>query len=336
MALSQLAELVLDQINRSSRGNAHTGKYLAFEQLEERFSDYTEDEILSALDELKVAQLIREPEESEGFYFLTPVADKQLSAARPKANAEPKIGYTPNDLEFKILQFLKDNTNRGRPKKETPVGLAQDITRKYSEYDRSQVETAIEILAYQKLLQKKTESFRHDPKAWNPTSKERARTIKTEYVSLTGKALLLLDNRSEGNNTAVFDQSTPYSTRRKLETIFENGTKQIAIADNYVGRKTLDYLQVAKVPVRILTSSWLEKNFEAALEDFEQQYSSTIKIQRLDGVLHGRFIIVDDKYYLIDHSIKDFGAKPSTLIEILDPIVQDAYKKLISDNWPKE
>jgi hypothetical protein len=333
--LSELAKVVLFKISKSNFGTDQTGKFMTVDMLEQAFGDAELPNITQAIEELKVAKFVKEIEESDDAYFLTPYGEAYLQ--QPRRSSLPtsaKLEYVLNALEEGILQFFYGKGRNGRVRKETPTGLMQDFARTHTDIERDDIAEAIDILVYQKYLSKKTESHRFDPKVWNKYSNEKARTIKTEYVDLTGKALLHIKNRTVSKSSAaVFDSSTPYATRRQLETIFEEAKKLIYIGDNYIGRKTLDYLQMAKVPVRIITSSNTERNFDAALEDFRAQYPSTIDIKVVEGVLHGRFIIADDRYYALDHSIKDFGSKQSTLMEMIDAPVQAAYKKLFDDNW---
>lgn len=237
-------------------------------------------------------------------------------------------------IEEDILRFFYEKTKKSGPR-ETTTGLVHDFHREHKDIERNDIEEAITILISQKYLTEKNVTTKFDPKIYNKFSKERVQTIRTTYIELSGKALLHLKGREENNvaTTALFDSSQPYAVRRKLENIFENAKSQIRIADNYIGRKTLDYLQVATVPVQIITSSKEEKNFSLALNDFEAQYPSSIEIKIVDNKLHGRFVIADDKYFVLDHSIKDFGDKPSTIVEVIDLPVQTAYKKLFDDNW---
>ncbi len=333
--MSRTAQAIFALLQQSPLKTDILGPYITLDFLESRFGEKRMPEVNEALRELVITELIEEIEQSEDAYKLTPYALTYDAIQKGiKSQNNKKAAYTPNDLEDSILRFFYDLGRNRRVNKETPVGLARRFKRENPNFeDDNDIQEAISILLSKKYLAKETKSTRITTQARRGIPGKNT-SIKTVYISLSGEALLYLKNRNdEVRKTQIYDQSTPYSARRKLEDIFENAKSKIRIGDNYIGRRTLDYLKISTVPIQILTSSNREKNFDSALTDFRQEHSQTVEIQIKDGALHGRFIIADDRFYILDHSIKDFGKKLSSIVEVTDGTVQAAIKKIFIDNW---
>ena len=118
--------------------------------------------------------------------------------------------------------------------------------------------------------------------------------------------------------------------------MFGEAERSIEIIDNYIGKRTLDYILAAKdkgIPVRIITSNYEEKGFDEALPDFEKEFGGEFEIKVKQGAFHGRIIIVDGSAHLLDHSIKDFGSKPSSIVRVEEPAINDLCVGLFESNW---
>lgn len=337
--ISKLANVILFTISKKGRQADAIGRFMSIEEIKVYFADTDKAEIKEALAELLETKYLRPYESNKHVYILTPFGEAFLANPNPRTSTPSRQNeYTLNLLESKVLHYFHEAAQKRGPKyKNTAKKLAREFASQNSEFNENEVSDAINILIYQKYFDKKIrQTFVHASMGSGKTGP--ISSHNNEYIVLSGKALLYLNNRSERPSSAeIFDKETPYKTRRKLEEIFESAKKHIVIGDNYIGRKTLDYLQVADVPVRILTSSTKERGFDAALDDFRKEYPRALDIQTADGVFHGRFIIVDDdRYYTLDHSIKDFGSKPSTIIEIVDNPVKEGFKKIIDSNWETE
>jgi len=331
--LSELARVILSTISKSGQRADAIGRFMGIDELKNYFQGTDKTELKEAVSKLLEINYLRK---HNRVYILTPFGEDFLANPTPRLIAKSHQNkYELNSLESNILRYFhEEEQKRGSRYKNRAKKLAREFIAINPEFNEGEISDAINILIYQKYFDKKIQQL---PALKNRGSGKTgpASSRKTEHIVLSGKALLYLNNRSQRTvNAEVFDRGTPYKTRRKLEEVFESAKKQIIIADNYVGRKTLDYLQVGNAPVRILTSSTKERGFDSALDDFRNEYPHSINIQTADGKFHGRFIIIDSgKYYTLDHSIKDFGSKPSTIIEIVDNPVQEAYKKIINDNW---
>jgi len=243
------------------------------------------------------------------------------------------MSYSPSVLERSILEFA-----RGVFQRQT-IFHSDDLVRRFirtnDTHTRTEIEDAIQILTSQKYFDKEVKTTKV------PGFKSRyvgvstpSTTFKTEYLRISGKALLYLDNReSSTTQSEILGSGSSYNVRRKFEETFSSAKTRIEIVDNYIGRVTLDYLLSGNAPIKIITSSKSEKNFDNALKSFREQYENTIDIKIVDNIFHGRFMIVDERYYLIDHSIKDFGSKPSTFIEIKEDAVKKTYEALFTKYW---
>lgn len=241
--------------------------------------------------------------------------------------------FNPNETELHILKTLYEQSLSKYLTRASIIRICKDDTNGFSK--RGIIE-ALDVLISKRFFDKKqfSTSSRN-----TPYEDKRLPTIKTEKYKLSGKALLYINGRDKGKAkeaahiSQAVDSSTPYSVQRDFEKIFEQATQRILIVDNYIGRKTLDYLLIAKVPIRIITTSFTEQGFDTAKQAFLAQYQSTMDIKVKNGVFHGRFIIADDKYYVVDHSIKDYGKKPSMIVEIVDSDIQKSMLTLFNSNW---
>ena len=330
--LSTYAVAILDHIKNNTRVVPGYGKVSSVQELKVAFGIKREseelEELKAAIKELAKKKLILEIQ--RGALSITPLGNTY----RPNVttSSKPSAGYILNQMEMGILQHFYERTNKGH-EKETIKGLTQDVCHKYTDWTREQVEEAIKVLVYQKFLDKKDVSSKM---AFGMGGKKEYMSVKTHYVLLSGKALMLLSNRDASPHmvaASIHVAESPYSTRRRLEEVFAAAKSSIRVVDAYIGRKTLDYLLSASVPIKIITSSQKEKNFDQALIDFQTEFKPGIEV-RESNAFHGRVIILDEsRVYLIDHSIKDFGSKPSSIVELTEPEVQKVYNQLFNDSW---
>ena len=253
--------------------------------------------------------------------------------------------WKPAKIEHDILILVKERQikeRRGLHESE----ILRFTSRTYPDlYSKSEINDAITVLSGKKFLKKEVKiqkivaiKNRFGGKVGVPT-----RSHKLDLYTVPDKGILYLremqGNVPEGPGTRLYNSSEPYSIRRLFEGLFSGTSSDIKIIDNYLGKKTLDYLLTAKgnnVPVRILTSSNKESGFDAAFVDFKNEYDAEARIQEKPGRFHGCVIIVDDQAYIIDHSIKDFGSKPSSIIKVEEPAINDKYLELFAENWAAE
>jgi len=250
--------------------------------------------------------------------------------------------YTPNDVEAKLLRAVYAHDKEHRRKKHTSRDLVNTAHNAHPDISKDDFEAALTILLSKRYFTKAV--YRQSvaqQKAMFPS------LVKTNHVfmptstttySLSGEALLYLEGRHDTGTAkptvTAFDNTAIYRARRALETIFEGAKQHIKIEDNYIGRRTLDLLLSAKnVPIQIITKSQKETNFASALVDFQRDYGGTIEIKDEDAKFHGRFLIIDDQVYIIDHSLKDFAEKPSAIVMIEASEVNRQYLQYFEHTW---
>jgi hypothetical protein len=250
--------------------------------------------------------------------------------------------WRPSKIEHDILTLVKERqAKEKRGLHETEI--VRFVSRTYPDlYSKTEINDAIVVLAGKKFLKKDTEIQRIPAMRNRHTNKVDvpARSHKLELYTVSDKGILYLREMNgeapEGPGIQLYNSSEPYSVRRLFEGLFSGASKDIKIIDNYLGKKTLDYLMAAKgrnVPIKIMTSSSKEGGFDSALADFISEYDAKVDIQEKPGSFHGRVTIVDGQAYILDHSIKDFGSKPSSITKVEEPVINSKYLELFEENW---
>lgn len=248
---------------------------------------------------------------------------------------------TLNEAELNILKLMSELEVKHQ--KHTPTEVKQRFRRLNKETQKADLDKSWTILVSSGYIKEWTETLSvATQKARLAVYRSPIRThlypIKTDYCKLTGKAILYLDGREVEASSSlameVHDVSAPFKSVRAIQTLFESAKKQIRIVDNYIGPRTLDYLMTENdVPIKIITETdKTEKGFATALGAFQQEYKGKIEIKDGSNKFHGRFIIIDEQGYLIDHSIKQFAEKPTALISLV-PEASKAYIDLFNKGW---
>ena len=123
----------------------------------------------------------------------------------------------------------------------------------------------------------------------------------------------------------------PFTAKSEIRDLAAKAEGVLFLVDAYVGISTLDCLRDVHHPIRILTGQKpqsVEHGFETALKEFRSE-GRTIEVRR-HAKLHDRYIMFNDRCWLVGGSIKDAGKKALNVIECLDSkqaIVGDSEKK---------
>lgn len=266
-----------------------------------------------------------------------------LSPQKPTPILQRPSGYTPSDTEAKLLRAVQSFEKEHDRKLHTDVDMVDIAHGAHPDITKKEFEVAFTILLSKRYFTKEVhrQSIAQQKAIFPALVKTNHvfMAYATTYYSLGGEALLFLNGRSGGNDPAnstvnVYDDTSPYKARRAFEELFETAKTEVKIVDNYIGRRTLDLLLITKnVPIKIITKTQKEANFASALTDFQKEYKGTIEIKDEDKKFHGRFIIIDDQTYLSDHSIKNFAEKPSSIVKVSEPEINQHYIKLFDDTW---
>lgn len=122
----------------------------------------------------------------------------------------------------------------------------------------------------------------------------------------------------------LYTEPRPFDAFKDIEEILRSAKNEIKIIDPYVDH-TLFTLYLIETPedidIKLLTYNMYDK-FKEVARKFKAQRSK-FKVRRSDKI-HERYIIVDNRAWIIGQSIKDAGRKPLSIIELND--VSTAFK----------
>ena len=161
------------------------------------------------------------------------------------------------------------------------------------------------------------------------TSWER-RDFHQEMRTRLEKLRPLLGNSTTPTEIAVPDDR-PFTAKSEIRDLVSKADGGVLLVDAYIGIITLDCFREVPHPIRILTGQHkqsIEQGFDAAVKDFRAE-GRVVDVRRHTR-LHDRYLIFNDRCWLVGSSIKDAGKKALNAIECLDSkqaIVSDAEKK---------
>lgn len=127
------------------------------------------------------------------------------------------------------------------------------------------------------------------------------------------------------------EENKPFTAKSEAREFIGKAETAVTIVDNYTGIGTLDCLRELDKPVHVLTGSRkqnIENNFSKPLSEFIRE-GHEIEIRR-HPKLHDRYIIFNDRCWMVGSSLKDAGKKTFNIIEcvdIKDKIISDVEKK---------
>jgi hypothetical protein len=142
----------------------------------------------------------------------------------------------------------------------------------------------------------------------------------------------LLDRPTAAIEISVSDER-PFTAKSEIRDLVAIANGPLFLVDPYVGISTLDCLRDVSHEIRILTGQQkqsVEPGFDSAIKDFQAE-GRTVEVRRHQK-LHDRYLIFNDRCWLIGSSIKDAGKKALNIIECLDSkkaIIEDAETKWI-------
>jgi hypothetical protein len=114
-------------------------------------------------------------------------------------------------------------------------------------------------------------------------------------------------------------EGRPFSAKSEAREFLAAAESAVMIIDPYIGIGTLDCLRDVRHPLRVLTGekpNSIEQGFEQAVKDFRSEGHS-IEI-RQHPKLHDRYLIFNDRCWLVGSSLKDAGKKTFSIIEMVD------------------
>jgi len=126
-------------------------------------------------------------------------------------------------------------------------------------------------------------------------------------------------------------EDQPFTAKSKAREFLENTETDVFIVDAYIGIGTLDCLRDVKHRISILTgdkNNSIGQGFDTALKDFRSE-GHEIEI-RCHPKLHDRYIVFNERCWLVGSSFKDAGKKTFSVIELIDgkaPILAEIERK---------
>lgn len=124
----------------------------------------------------------------------------------------------------------------------------------------------------------------------------------------------------------------PFTAKSEMREFIGRSDSDVTIVDNYIGVGTLDCLRDLKKPVKILTGSRrqnIEAGFHIALSEFINE-GYNIEIRR-HPKLHDRYIIFNDRCWMVGSSLKDAGKKAFNVIECVD--IKENILSDVTNKW---
>ena len=126
-------------------------------------------------------------------------------------------------------------------------------------------------------------------------------------------------------------ENHPFTAKSQAREFLAKAETTVTVVDNYIGLGTLDCLRDVQQPIRLLTGSHdqtIENGFSGALAAFRAEGCS-IEVRRHPR-LHDRYILFNDRSWLVGSSLKDAGKKQLNVIECVDTktaIVEEVERK---------
>ncbi len=114
-------------------------------------------------------------------------------------------------------------------------------------------------------------------------------------------------------------ESSPFTAKSHVRDMLDQAITSVKIVDQYIGARTLDCLRGVTESIFILTGKKrqsLENGFSRSLEDFKAE--GHIVEVRAHQNLHDRYMIFNDRCWLVGGSLKDAGKKTFSVIEVVD------------------
>jgi hypothetical protein len=146
--------------------------------------------------------------------------------------------------------------------------------------------------------------------------------VADEFVSLDavlkgtfkGVSLGAPDERSKALQTLYFAKGYRFEAQAQVRGYIAKALQQVRLVDRYVTIAVVQLLHVAPSDVRI--QIWTEKAREPDFEDAVKAVRDggrNIAVYYCGKEFHARFLIIDDRYWHLGHSLKDLGSSDAVI-----------------------
>lgn len=131
----------------------------------------------------------------------------------------------------------------------------------------------------------------------------------------------LLDMLSEGGTPTeiTVTEGRPFTAKSEAREFLATAETAVTVVDAYIGFGTLDCLRDIRHAIRVLTGerpNSIEPGFEKAMREFSLE-GHAIEV-RQHPKLHDRYLIFNERCWLVGSSLKDAGKKTFSVIEVVD------------------
>lgn len=133
------------------------------------------------------------------------------------------------------------------------------------------------------------------------------------------EALPNMINNSGLPTEITVSEDHQFTAKSEAREFLEKAETELFLVDPYIGVGTLDCLRSIQFSIRILTGTRknsIEPGFLIPLDQFRAE-GKEIEI-RAHAKLHDRYLVFNDRCWLVGSSLKDAGKKTFNIIEIVD------------------
>jgi len=260
-----------------------------------------------------------------------------------------------NAFLVKDMPVLKQTIGVGKPKAVTrtfPIWNDEPLVQYLREW-LSEIETNVFSLTRSRVWQivldlgKRLDRPRHINPSWFREQREHYLVEKKGFSPYDVQAYFkfrhppeIFRHREDWQNLLYVARSprlekvyekTPYDAYKDIQNILISARKEVDIIDPFVDDSIFElylYDVHPSVKIRLITTNMYGKFREVAKRFKIQKPSFEIGIS---NEVHDRYLIIDDRVWVIGQSLKDAGMKPLYIIELDDKKrVLDLFKKLWS------
>jgi hypothetical protein len=115
------------------------------------------------------------------------------------------------------------------------------------------------------------------------------------------------------------EEKHPFTAKSEIRDLLLCAETEVTVLDQYIGIGTLDCIRVVSHPIRILTGDkdqCIESGFDRVLSEFRAE-GHQIEV-RQHSRLHDRYVVFNQRCWLVGSSLKDVGKKTFNMIECID------------------
>lgn len=145
-----------------------------------------------------------------------------------------------------------------------------------------------------------------------------------------------LSKQMQKEKVVLLEPGKPFAAGMKVESIFSSMKGLIKISDPYVDIKTLDVLYRSAnigIPIRILTSQIKdESTIKREMQKLHHEGMDIEMRKVMAGVLHDRYFIDDNNFWLSGNSLNNLGKKESFIV-MLGADMRNTLNQTFDSRW---